>query len=383
MPSAQGPFKRAKLVLPSTARAVAQAFAHRIVPLTARVKAKALGKSPIYARASDVVEISPAVNRPQPAAIALPGEFDRVLSVQEDTSITAELNRIRPRERSHGATVAYRIDNAVFGDGALYYGGGYEVIRSRTGRLLLPHNAEVFTELQLCTNYVIDRYFGHWLMDGLCSELLAEQRSVPALTTTRTPWLHEPRYREITGLKALRSHNARVERLWVVDDRGINHSLISRINQLRERLRSRRPRSGPRHVMLTRGVLGTKRNLVNSIEVHEALMRHGFEIIDPEKEEVHGIIEKLSAAEIAIAVEGSTQNHCWLAMRSGSTFIAIQPPTRFNAHGKMRADALGINWAYVVADAHPDGFCLPVDRLLRTIDEVARIAGVRCISNML
>ena len=50
---------------------------------------------------------------------------------------------------------------------------------------------------------------------------------------------------------------------------------------------------------------------------------------------------------------------------------------RFNAIGKTRADAIGINWAYVVADPRPDGFHLSSDRLLRTIDEVIRVSGAR------
>ena len=87
------------------------------------------------------------------------------------------------------------------------------------------------------------------------------------------------------------------------------------------------------------------------------------------------MVTKICTAEIAIAVEGSAQDHCLIAMPSGSTFIAIQPPTLFNAWGKTHADAIGINWAYVVADSHHDGFVLPVDRLLRTIDEVVRVTG--------
>ena len=334
MPGAQEPFKSANLVLPLKARVAAQALAHRVLPLTARVRAKALGKSPLSARASDVVEISPAENRSQPAAIALPGEFDRVLSVQEDTSIAAELDRLRPRERLHAATIAYRLDDVVFGDGTLYYGRGYDVIRSRTGRLLLPHNAEVLTELQLCTNYVIDRYFGHWLIDGLCLELLAEQRSLPALTTARTPWLHEPGYREISGLNTLRSRNARVERLWVIDDRGINHSWISRIEQLRDRSAFGAIAKWRLSVScLPRGVLGTKRNLVNSIEVHEALMRLGFDIINPENEEVHCIVEKLSTAEIAIAVEGSVAKP-----------LLARDAVPINVHRDPAADPLQCAW---------------------------------------
>jgi hypothetical protein len=80
---------------------------------------------------------------------------------------------------------------------------------------------------------------------------------------------------------------------------------------------------------------------------------------------------------MAITIEGSVQNHCWVAMPPRSTFVVIQPPTRFNSSGKMRADAIGINYAYVVADAHADGFYLPTGRLLQTIDEVTRVAASR------
>jgi hypothetical protein len=231
--------------------------------------------------------------------------------------------------------------------------------------------------MQLCTDYFIDRYFGHWASDGLVLELLAAQRSISGLKLAGTPWLHEPGYRELVGLKVKQSHHARIERLWIIDDSGINDGWISRIEELRRRVRSVVAPKGPKRVMLTRGMLGTKRNLVNSSEVHEALNRLGFDIVNPELETARGIAEKLCGAGIAIAVEGSAQNHCWLAMPGESTFVAIQPPTRFNTWAKVTADAVGINFAFVVADPHPDGFCLPTDRLLRTIDEVVRVSAAR------
>jgi capsular polysaccharide biosynthesis protein len=189
--------------------------------------------------------------------------------------------------------------------------------------------------------------------------------------------MHEPGYRELCGLPVTRSDNAWVDRLWVIDDRGTNDGWISRIEEVRRRVRSAAAPNGPKRVMLTRGTLGAKRSLINSSQVHEALIRLGFDIVHPELETARGLAEKLCGVEIAIAVEGSAQDHCWLAMPPQSTFVAILPPTRFNAHGKMRADAIGINWAYVVADPHPEGFCLPTDRLLRTIDEVMRAAASR------
>jgi hypothetical protein len=349
----------------------------RFLPMLARVRAKLLGNVPLAECASEIVELAPAVDREQPAAISLPGEFDRVLAVQEETTLAIERERLTAGKRRHGPTIAYRIDNAVLGEKTLYYKGGYEVLRGGSKRPLLLRDSDGFTEMQLCSNYVVDRYFGHWLTDGLCLELLAEQRSLPALTPARAPWTHEADYRQLSGLKAVKSNHARVERLWVIDDRGVNDGWISRVVELRRRVCLAAGRKRSKRVMLARGRLGTKRSLVNSAEVHEALERLGFEIVHPESETPRNIVEKLSGVEIAISVEGSAQDHFWLAVPVQSTVIAIQPPTRFNAYAKSRADAIGVNWAYVVADVHADGFYLPINRLLRTISEAERVAGAR------
>jgi hypothetical protein len=349
----------------------------QILPFLTRFRAKFLGNPPFSDCAAEIIELAPAVDRVQPASIALSGEFNRVLAVQEQTTLATELERLSAGKQRHGPTIAYRIDNAVLGEGTLYYNGGYEVFRGGSKSPLLPRHWDSFAEMQLCSNYVIDLYFGHWLIDGSLLELLAEQRSLQGLTLIGDPWLHEPGYRELSGLRVERSAHARVDKLWIIDDRGINDNWISRVGELRGRVRSAVGRGGAKRVMLTRGTLGAKRSLVNSAEVQETLGRLGFEIVNPESESPKTIVQKLSGAEIAIAVEGSAQDHCWLAMPSRSTFIAIQSPMRFNALGKTRADAIGINWAYVVADPRPDGFYLSNDRLLRTIDEVIRVGGTR------
>ena len=348
----------------------------QLLPVFARLRAKVVGNRPIAKCAAEVVELSPATARMQPAAIALPGEFDRVLAVQEETTLAMERERVTACERRHGPTLAYRIDNAVLGEGTLYYDGGYDVIRSHSTGALLRGELDDFAEMQLCVNYVIERYFGHWLVDGLCLELLAQRRSMPGLALARAPWLHESGYRELVGLEVIRLRKARIRRLWVIDDRGINDGWISRFQELRSRVRLGAKGEGARRLMVTRGTLGAKRNLVNSSEVHAALERIGFEIVDPESETPGSLVGKLAAAEIVVAVEGSVQNHGLLAMPSGSIFVAIQPPDRFNAFAKAQADAAGIKWGYVVADSDPDGFCLPVERLLRTIDEATRVASL-------
>ena len=106
----------------------------RILPIVARLRARLLGNPRLVDRASEIIEIAPAVDRMQPAAIALPGEFERVVAVQEETTWAIELERLREGTRRHGPTIGYRIDNAILGNGTLYFDGGYEVIGRRSSK---------------------------------------------------------------------------------------------------------------------------------------------------------------------------------------------------------------------------------------------------------
>lgn len=349
---------------------------NRMLPITARLRSKWLGNVPISDVASETIQLAPAIEREHPAAIALPSEFERVLAVMHETALEHELGRLRQGTRRHGPTIAYRLDNAILAQGSLYFDGGHSVIRGGCDALL-PRPQDRLTEMQLCTNYFIERYFGHWLIDGRALELLADQMSLRGLVLNRKPWLHEPGYRKMSDTEAVRTDNALVGRLWVIDDHSVNENRIARIGELRSRIRAAARPTDKKRIVLARGTLGSPRDLINSDEVYQALQKEGFEIINPEHETVGSIVNALSSAEIVIAVEGSVQSHCTYAMPVGSTLLTIQPPTRFNAVSKDRADAVGMNWAFVVADPREDDFYLPLDRLDRTLEEVSRVSGQR------
>ena len=202
----------------------------RILPIVARLRARLLGNPRLFDRASEVIELAPAVDRMQPAAIALPGEFDRVVAVQEETTWAMRARALkREVHGGMGRPLATVSTMPYLGMGPLYFDGGYEVIGHRSSKRLLSGHQDHFAEAQLCSNYVIDRYFGHWLIDGLTLELLAAQRLLPAISPANSFWPHEPGYRDLCDLKIARSDNARIDRLWVIDDRGLNDNWISRI----------------------------------------------------------------------------------------------------------------------------------------------------------
>ena len=120
---------------------------------------------------------------------------------------------------------------------------------------MLPVHRSHFSEAQLCTNAVIERYFGHWIRDGLLLEILAAQRSLPALRLAGNPWLHEPGYGGMCGLDAARKRIMRNDQLWVIDDRGINDGRVSRFQEIRGRVRSAVVPNGTKRLMLARGGL--------------------------------------------------------------------------------------------------------------------------------
>jgi capsular polysaccharide biosynthesis protein len=351
---------------------------NRFLPILARARSKFFFNAQLIDCASEVIELAPAIDREQAAAISLPSEFDRVLALEENSPLEFELSRLRQGKRRHGKTIAYRLNRVLLAEGSLYFKRGYDVLRSGSKALLPPRRA-YYPEMALITNYVIERYFGHWLNDGLPLGLLADRMSLKGLAPKRQPWLHEPGYRKLSGIEGHQSEHALIERLWAFDDRGLNDHRVSRMNELRARIRSAASPTvpGPRRVWLSRGNLGTARNLVNSSELCDHLRGNGFCIVEPEKESANRLVELLSSAEIAVTVEGSAQGHCTYALPSGSTLLTIQPPNRFTSNSKDRADAIGLNWAFVVADPRPNGFYLSTDRLMRTIDEVARVAASR------
>jgi hypothetical protein len=86
---------------------------HRMLPLTSRLRNKWLGGVGLCDGASEIIELSPAADREQPAAISLPSEFDRVLSLQEETTPEIELRRLQRGAIHHAPTMAYRLDAAV------------------------------------------------------------------------------------------------------------------------------------------------------------------------------------------------------------------------------------------------------------------------------
>ncbi|ANW00426.1 hypothetical protein LMTR13_09860 [Bradyrhizobium icense] len=202
----------------------------------------------------------------------------------------------------------------------------------------------------------------------MAMELLAQQRGLLPLSFEGKPWMHEAGYRELMELPGLPVSYARIERLWVIDDLGLNSSWISRFKELRARVRGKTNAGGPSRVFLARGLTGAARELLNAPAIVELLAARGFTVVAPESLSPRAIAQSLASAKIVVSVEGSALNHAQFALPENAGVLVIQPPNQFNAFHKILFDLNGIRFGYVVAEPALSGFTVNPERLLRTLD---------------
>ena len=350
-----------------------------MAPITTRLL-KRLGRKTggLYDGAKERLELAPSVWSFSPRVISLPNESDRATGTMPHTTLAAIRALESEGQHLHGATIAYRFNDVLLADGCFYSNGHYGVGRPGVRRrIFIGHQGEDFEDAQLSTDMSSEMYFGHWLCDGLCTELLAIDRKLPGLTYKRPIGLHEPEYRQLLDIQGHAISLAKVKRLWVIDDRGINLNRSDRFRRLRFRLGRNVKKTLPSapYIYITRGSSGVKRNLVNETAITAVLSGIGFDIIDPMKMTPMAIAESLHSAEVVISVEGSHASHALLAMPPGGAILIIQPPERFLHSWKFFGDIVGVRYGFVVADSHPHGFTLEPARLLRTLDLV--VAAIR------
>jgi capsular polysaccharide biosynthesis protein len=320
---------------------------------------------------AETVILSPAIELDVPGAINLPDEIDRILGFSNSFDKRAFQQWMSGGPVFRPATIARRFAKAWIADGVVYAESSYLRIAHGARPLIARGECLELKRRMLATDYVTEKYFGHWLLDGQSYELLAAESQQKALGLEREPWLQEPGYRVLTGLELERTRLAYVEELWLVDDRSINASRLARMAELRRRVRSSQPSDGNRAPVFLRRVGGATRRLVNQDALADALARRGVTVLTPETESVPRLVSVLRDAPMVISVEGSALCHGILGMADGGTIVAIQPPTRADGILKVWADAAGLRLAYTVASPYEDGFVLNEERLMRLLDLVA------------
>lgn len=342
----------------------------RAVPVISRL----LGRAGLGASFTDqiveTVEVAAAERIYSPGIVSLPSESSRATGTMAHTTLEAIRGLEKEGDFPHGATLAHRVQGAILADGCVYASTSHRVVTPQVQRRkLLPRQASCHDEAQLCSDISSELYFGHWLLDGLCTERLAIERRLTGVVFDGTPSTHKQAYREICTVSSTRIDYAFVDRLWLIDDRGLNSARMTRWLALRASVRAMAEQAqGPRLVYLARSGGAINRNLVNGKEVERMLDRLGFVTIDPMLFDTMSLAKLLSQARIVVSVEGSHQSHALMAMPTGGALVTIQPADRFLHSYLFFANAAGIRCAFVVAERLSGDYQLSVDRLRQTLN---------------
>lgn len=339
-----------------------------LVPLTYRIRRLLAGQRVGYQDLSHGRwEISPAVDRPVPSALYLPGELDKVTSVSEFTTWDIEKDRVLSTRRRQQATWAYQLHDVQIIDGFMYKGPMKEVLVPGPEKLW-PQAPE--TEIAggaLACTYSGNRFFGHCLRHDFPLALLAQELG-QAMAVNRPAFGHEPGYRDLCSIFVPTVDRVRCRELVVVDDIGYTASKRDRLGTIRARLLRHAPADPPAGVMLRRGGTGVSRVLVNEDEIEALIQKRGFVVLNPTRMTVQEIVRSMGGTPLVLGVEGSQMNHGLLNLADHGTVLTLQPPYRFNNVLKEYTDCLGMGYAFVVGQAQGDGFYIHPDVVQQTLD---------------
>lgn len=343
-----------------------------LTPLIQAVLARAgLDQTPAAAAAEAVI-ISPAETTIFPPAYHLDGQLDRVTGVAEHSTRALEQTRLGGVPVTNSATVAYRIENAVFAAGRLCTPRMIDRQAGDQPRRLMVRLTQEIDTLALPLNDFATIFFGHTVMDGGASMLLAPGFGAAAIDSKVSAAMagHVSRYFELFGLSHQPVHDLRIRNAWIFDDIGMNAHKSARLRWMGAQVRRLPSQRSGHGVFIRRRGWGVQRAPENEAQLEEFFAARGFDIIDARDLTVDQIAARCIGATVIVGVEGSGMIHGMLALEPGRTVVMLLPPSRLNNMMKDYADGLGLHYAFVIGQTTPGGYTIDATEILRTIDLV-------------
>jgi len=316
--------------------------------------------------------ICPAEARTEQPAFYLEGELERVKGVQEATTMEAELKRVGGGVRHHAATRAHLFTDITLIDGHLFKGAMNHRISQKSNRAAKVERVHM-PSAALSSTLMGSIYFGHWLHDD-ASLHIAARSLAPIVEVARKPYTHEHGYRELLSLSDGSVASGHFGQLILIDDWGQNSDKRRRYQELRSRIRRGiggvGTRAGSERVFIKRGQGGVAhgRDARNSVDLEAHLVSRGFSVVDPDTMSAQQISRINQNARLIIGVEGSHLAHAFYSIADNGKLVVIQPPNRFNNIFKDLADALGLQYAFIVGCPVDGGFTIDLDRLDKLLE---------------
>lgn len=313
--------------------------------------------------------LAPAEEGRAPPAIYDAEDLGRVTGSPSATSTAQEMHRLTVDTAHHRATTAFLLKNVDVVDGYLY--------GTRWKTRVLPVKAPLMAakpQMRLPQGTIActwngNLYFGHWLTDDLPLYLAGEKTGNPFILE-RTPYKHEPEYRQLLDIHCHALRRAHFDELAVIEDFGQNTYKRKRYEELRRRIAALVPSAGAKRVFIARGIRAENRVLVNEPELEAYLQAQGFEVLRPGELTPRQIAARTMGAKLVIGVEGSQLLHALLTMAPGGVICSIQPPFRFVNVIRDYTSCLDMHYATILGHVAGGGFRVDIEGLKRLLERI-------------
>jgi capsular polysaccharide biosynthesis protein len=220
-----------------------------------------------------------------------------------------------------------------------------------------------------CMTPLTHTYFGHWLLEGCPTALLARSDEAVCLDL-RTDWAHAGEYLRAFSIRPQQNENVFVRELTLFQDYSQGSSKRARYAELRTRSATfyGQPLSVARPVYLRRGQSGQARCLSNEDQLIERLEQRGFLVLDASTSSAAELFRGIAAAPLVVGMEGSHLNHVHFSMAQGGSLLVLIPSDRFSLMHFDCSQAFGLHFAALVVERDGAGYRVDMDELFRTMD---------------
>ena len=240
--------------------------------------------------------------------------------------ITQDLNRKTFQFRP---VVAHWLREAVLLDGSIYSKGYRHELRPVGSKpqigFAVSGPVVEFDQAALVSTRAGSTWWGHWIEDEVPLQMLAEQFATP-VAHNRERYRDESAYREAFGIaEPARCGVAMFQELLVIDEFAQNPDKTRRYHALRKKL-ANLP-LGHERIFLSRGTTtGSRRVLVNEMEVRARLEALGFKTINVSSSSAQEVIQACRGASVVVSVEGSHLAPLLYLIQDFAALVILNPP---------------------------------------------------------
>ncbi len=338
----------------------------RLNPLTAPALRRVLnprGPEPEVLQPTEVQTV-------QPPAM-LPGMLDRVTGSDEHLPVSYHIAATLQTKVTHAPVLRFTYRNAlVRRSGFATAAHQLRFGKSRDLRELLGPVGSI-PRVRFCYNSVIQRYFGHWMSDGIPSAYIDPDRGQLWMPHQPT-WTHAPKYLSALNLSVEATSVVQADELVVYQDYAQGSHKRARYAAIRDRLHTLfGGGEATDYLYLQRGLTGERRIIANEDAFCAELRRRNWKILDVATASMADMQRALCRARVVVGIEGSQLNHAQASLKPGSVLVVLIPNDRFGSTHPERSRAHDTRCGIVVLPgSKAAGYHVDKDEVFRTIELV-------------